>query len=132
MKLSLRVPRFEILVIAAVSVLAVIVTLLILGARTGARERRAAQSAAQAQAQAQAQTAQAANAASQALTLEDFILPEAPGPLQLPDYYPFRPRLPRWSREQADRFWISPRQVAVDLVSAVNDRNMEELFKNVP
>lgn len=123
MKLSLRVPRREILVIAAASVVAVIVTLLVLGGRSGARERRAAQSEAQAARPAAAQPA---------LTLEDFVLPEAPGPVKLPDYYSFRPRIQRWSREQADKFWVSPRQVAIDLIGAVNDRNMEELFRNVP
>jgi hypothetical protein len=46
--------------------------------------------------------------------------------------YPFRPRLQRWSDEQVARYWIPPKDVALEIVSAENDRRIEEMLQNVP
>ena len=125
MKWSLRLPRREVLVIAAGAVIAVIVTLLILSGSSRARQRRMASQAVETQ-------GKPASAAREDLTLEDFVLPEAQPAQTFPEYYPFRPRMQKWSRELVDRFWVSPRQVAVQVIGVVNDRNMEEFFKAVP
>ena len=124
-KLSPRLPRREVLIIAAGAVIAVIVTLLILGGSSRARERRTAEQAMEAQ-------GRQAPAAREELALEDFLLPVSRPAQNLPEYYPFRPRMQKWSRELVDRFWVSPRQVAVGVIGVVNDRNMEEFFKVVP
>ena len=113
-------------IIAAGAVIAVIVTLLILSGSSRARERRLASQVAAEEGR------PAAASAREELALEDFLLPEARPAQSLPEYYPFRPRLQRWSREIVDKFWVSPRQVAVEVIGVVNDRNMEEFFKAVP
>ena len=66
------------------------------------------------------------------LTISDFLLPEAPAPAKAPPYYLFRQRLPRWSKEQVERYWIPPRDVAADVLRKVNDATMEKFFEQIP
>jgi len=30
-----------------------------------------------------------------------------------------------------ERFWVSPRQIAIDTIATINDRNMESVFEKV-
>jgi hypothetical protein len=114
-------PRREALVIAAAAVAAAVITLVVMTVSYNAREHRVLpQGAAGAQSE-----------PSQELSAQDLLLPLPPPAGQPPDYYPFRPRLLRWSRENVDRFWVPPRRIAADAISAANDRNMESLFEKV-
>ena len=66
-----------------------------------------------------------------ALSAQDFILPQnvegdSPGP------YLLRPRLERWREEQVNRYWIPLEDIASDLVRRENDRRIEELFEGIP
>jgi hypothetical protein len=116
-------PRREILIIAAAAVASAVITVVVLTVSYNAGERRTL-------AQASAGT-QGSGALTRELSTEDFLLPLAPPASQPPDYYPFRPRILRWTRENVDKFWVSPRRIALDAISAVNDRNMESLFEKV-
>ncbi|HVO38955.1 MAG TPA: hypothetical protein VMV03_08000 [Spirochaetia bacterium] len=127
MKLSLRLPRREVLIIAGAALMAVIITLAVLVGSSRAADRRRGRNAAQAPVTLPA----AAPREQPALSLEDFILPDAPQPAPLPRYYPFRPRMERWNPQLVEKFWVPPRQVAIDVLGALNDRNMAELFKDV-
>jgi hypothetical protein len=66
-----------------------------------------------------------------ALTVQDFILPEGIGD-EAPGPYLLRSPLKRWSEEQVDRFWIPLKEIALDLVQRENDRRIEELFEGIP
>jgi len=126
-KLSLRLPRREVLIIAAAALIAVIITLAVLAGSSRAADRRRGLAAASGSVKPAAE----ASPQQPVLSLEDFIIPEAPQPAPLPRYYPFRPRIEKWNPQLVEKFWVPPRQVAVDILGAVNDRNMEELFKDV-
>ncbi|HUJ75758.1 MAG TPA: hypothetical protein VL359_12900 [bacterium] len=120
-------PRREILFIALAAAASVIVTLIVLTVSFNARERRALAHSAE-------QTSGAASAQSpgtDAVTADDFVLPAPPAPGAVPDFYPFRPRLLQWSRENVEKFWVSPRRIAADAIGVLNDRNMEGLFQKV-
>jgi len=120
------VPRREVLIIAAAGVASAVITLIVLTVSFNARERRAAELT-----KAAPVGAQAASQAPDKLSIDDFILPTVPPADSLPDYYPFRPRFHRWSRENVERFWVSPRQIAIDTIATINDRNMESVFEKV-
>lgn len=126
MKLSLRLPRREVLIIAAAALIAVIITLAVLAGSSRAADRRRGLNAPAAPASQRAEIRE-----QPGLSLEDFIIPEAPRPSPLPRYYPFRPRIETWNPQLVEKFWVPPRQVAIDVLGAVNDRNMEEIFKDV-
>jgi hypothetical protein len=120
-------PRREIIFIALAAVASAVITLIVLTVSFNARERRMA---------AQSTQSTAAPAAGQAteqreLSADDFVLPVPPAPGRSPDYFPFRPRLPQWSRENVDKFWVPPRQIAADAIGVLNDRNMEGFFEKV-
>ncbi len=119
---TIRLPRREVIFVAAAGVLAAVVTLIVLVASFNAQERRASR------AQAAATTAGPAPAE---LSVDDFLLPSLHPAGVVPDYYPFRPRLQRWSRENVEKFWVSPRQIATDAIGTINDRNMEGMFEKV-
>ncbi len=148
MKLSLRLPRLEkirgilsrgapgrgvlargipreALFIAAVAVASAVITLIVLTASFNSRERRAAQEAREAQGKSMAPQVEQ-------LSVDDFLLPAAPSADKPAGYYPFRPRLLRWSRENVEKFWVSPRRIATDTIGTINDRNMESMFEKVP
>jgi hypothetical protein len=63
---------------------------------------------------------------------EDFLLPELQPAAKPPAYYPFRPRLEHWSEQVIGKYWIPPRDIAIDILGNVNDRNMDRLFEHVP
>ena len=130
MKPSLRLPRPEIIVIAAAAVLAAIVTLAVLASRSGGKERRLVEQAREEQKSAQAIPALSAEDLS--LTPEDFLLPGPPQDDATPDYHPFRPPLSRWGSEIVRKYWVPPREIAIDIVSRINDQDMERLFESVP
>jgi len=121
-----RMPGREVLVIAAVAVASAVITLIVLTVSFNSRERR---SAAQAR---ESQVSLPAPQTEEELSVSDFLLPAAPPADKPAEYYPFRPRLLRWSRENVEKFWVSPRQIATDTISAINDRNLESMFEKVP
>lgn len=123
-----RLPRREVLLVAAAGVLAVVVTLILLITSSNAQDRRASQ---QRLLQTQKSGAAAQSTAEGELSVEDFLLPSLHATSTIPDYYPFRPRLPRWSRENAERFWVPPRQIVIQTIGALNDKNMEQMFEKV-
>ncbi|HEY9593860.1 MAG TPA: hypothetical protein VHE79_05245 [Spirochaetia bacterium] len=130
MKLFNRPPRFEILVIAGVALLSFVITLVVVAASSGARARRVAAAAA-------AERQQNAkpplfSPEELAITADDFILPASPATDRSLDYVPYRPRLPRWSRELVDAYWVPPSDIAAEIVGTINDQNMERLFQKVP
>jgi len=125
-----RVPlpsvRREVVLIAALALASAVVTLIVLTISFNARERRAPDEASDIHGR--GTIAQAKDE----LSFDDFILPAAPQADKPVEYYPFRPRLPRWTKENMDKFWVSPRQIATDTIGIINDRNMESFFEKVP
>ena len=119
-----RLPRREVLVVAAAGVLAAVVTLIVLVASFNAQERRRPQQAAR-------PGVAAPSTVEGELSVDDFLLPSLHSANAIPDYYPFRPRLSRWSRENAERFWVSPRQIATEKMGIIDDKNMESMFEKV-
>ena len=102
---SLRAPRL----------LAFIVTLAVMASSVGARSRRRAQEARQ-ELETTAHAARPVSARSLTLTPDDFLLPQASAvDTDLP-YVPFRPRLEKWSAEMAGKYWIPPRDIAIDVL----------------
>ncbi len=130
MKLSLRLPRREILIIAGAALLAFIVTLVIMASSTGSRARRRALEARQELERTRTQPALTAEDLE--LTADDFLLPRAPAVGTALSYVPYRPRLERWSAEMAARYWIPPREVVIDVLRKINDENMKRLLQEVP
>ncbi len=120
---TIRLPRREVLLVAAAGVLAAVVTLIVLVASFNAQERRASRP--------EAAVRTGTGPAQAELSVDDFLLPSVHPVDAVPDYYPFRPRLPRWSRENVEKFWVSPRQIATDAIGTINDRNMESIFEKV-
>ena len=116
--------RREVLIIAALAGASVVVTLIVMAVPFNERQTRAVLQPRQAQKQASAFT-------ENVLTPEDFDLPPLPRSDQPPDYYFFRPRLSKWSKENVEKFWVPPRQIATDTIETINDKNMESLFEKV-
>jgi hypothetical protein len=111
-------------------VLAFVITLSVLGSSSAARSRRAA---AQAQEESRRQKQPPAFTAEDlALGEQDFLLPSMESPVLQPRYAPFRPRQSRWSAEQAAKYWVSPRDIAGEMVQSMNDRTIQRLFQDVP
>jgi hypothetical protein len=127
-KLFLRLPRREILIVAGVALVSFIVTLAILGSSAGSRARRAQQARQELE---KTRTGPTLSAAELELTPDDFLLPPAPAVTTDLSYVPFRPRLDKWSAEMADRYWIPPRDVAIDVLKGINDENMKRLLQDV-
>lgn len=67
-----------------------------------------------------------------ALGAEDFLLPSLESPVLEPRYAPFRPRQSRWSVEEVAKYWVSPRDIATEMVESMNDRAIQRLFQDVP
>jgi len=108
---------------------AFLVTLTILATSLAARTR---QTAAQAREEAlRARKKPVLTTEELALSVDDFMLPAPPAAEGGPRYVPFRPRLARWTAEIADRYWVSPREIATEIVESMNDRSMERLFQDV-
>jgi hypothetical protein len=125
-----RLPRYEILIVAGVALLAFIITLSVMASSVGARSRRRAQEARQELER--PRTPPVLSADDLALTPDDFLLPQAPSMNTDIPYVPFRPRLDRWPAEIAGKYWIPPRDIAIDVLRAVNDENMKRLLQGVP
>jgi len=96
----------------------------------GGRARRRAQEARQELER--TRTPPVLSAAELELTPDDFLLPPAPTVDTRLSYVPFRPRLERWSAEMVGKYWIPPRDIAIDILKSVNDANMERLLQGVP
>jgi hypothetical protein len=125
-----RLPRVEILAVVGVAVLAFVITLSVLASSTAARARREAAQAREDGARAKKKPPLTAE--ELALSSEDFILPAPQPPAAGLRYTPFRPRLTRWSAELAAKYWVSPRDIAAEIVQSMNDQNMQRLFQDVP
>ncbi len=110
---------------AAAGALAAVITLIVLIASSNARQGRATPSEARGAAGA------ASLSAENELSVDDFVLPSLRPADAAPEYSPFRRRLLRWSRENVEKFWVSPRQIATDAIGTINDRNMESMFEKV-
>jgi hypothetical protein len=126
---SRRLPRTEVLVIAGLGFVTFVITLSVLAAQAGRDIRGRAAAALKEQQKA----LQAPPLTPQELSLQpgDFMLaPAASAPAQ--GYVPWRPKTERWTQEMINQYWVDPREVAVDIVSAVNDQAMETLFEKVP
>ncbi len=105
------------------------ITLSVLASQSASRARRAAELESPARGP---QAPPPITAADLALGEDDFLLPSLQAPAQELRYAPFRPRQQRWTPEQAAKYWVSPRQIATDLVQAENDRAIQRLFQDVP
>ena len=122
-------PRAEVLAVAAVAAVAFVITLAILAGSLASRERLAATRARQEAARAQKKPILTTEELS--LGVEDFMLPASPSTDTQPRYAPFRPRLARWTAEQAAKYWVAPRQVATEIVESENDQLIQRLFQDV-
>jgi hypothetical protein len=116
--------------VAGVAVLALVITLAVVSSAANGRARRAAAQAAEESARAKKKPLLTME--ELALGAEDFILPPLDRPEKKLEYVPFRPRLTRWSAELVAKYWVAPRDVAAEIVQAINDRRMQRLFQDVP
>ena len=123
-------PRVEVLAIVGVALVAFVITLVVTVSSAGVRSRRAAAQASDESARSRRQPL--LTAAELDLGYEDFILPPLNRPPAEPQYVPFRPRLTRWSASLAAKYWVSPRDIAAEIVGSINDQNMQRLFQDVP
>ena len=122
-------PRPEVLIVVAAGVVAFVITLIVLSVSFNSRARGVDGRALKARG---AQGAQGSAAAAESdLSVDEFLLPVVRQDAGIPDYYPFRPRLEKWSRESVEKFWVSPRTIAADALGRINDRNMEGMFEKV-
>jgi hypothetical protein len=119
-----------VLAVVGVAVLAFVVTLAVISSAAAGRSRSAA--AQTAEESARAKKKPLLTMQELALGAEDFILPPLDRPEPRLEYVPFRPRLKRWSADLAAKYWVTPRDVATEIVQTVNDQNMQRLFQDVP
>jgi hypothetical protein len=115
--------------VAAVAAVAFVVTLSILASSLAGRGRLAAAQAREEAARAQRKPALTTE--ELALGVDDFMLPPAPPVETQPRYAPFRPRVSRWSAEQAARYWVPPRDIGLEILESRNDQYIEHLFQDV-
>ena len=66
------------------------------------------------------------------ITPEDYMIPDLAPARKPQQFTPYRPRLQRWSQELVQKYWVDPREIMKEIVGSINDRNMEQLFQNVP
>jgi hypothetical protein len=128
-KWSPQLPRREILIVAGLCLLAFVTTLAVLGSQTAARNRRRAEVRLQTLEKTQKP---ALTAEELSLTPDDFLLPRIEPLVKTPQYEPFRPRLVRWSPQMVEKFWIAPRDIAIEIVSSLNDQRIRHLFETTP
>ena len=130
MKQFLRLPRREVIIVAGAALLSFVITLSIVA--SGARGRLRSAEEAQRAEKGRAQKPPALSSEELSLTADDFLLPKLTPLGTSPTYTPFRPRLPRWSRHMVAAYWISPREIALEIIASINDANMQRLFEKVP
>jgi hypothetical protein len=116
--------------IAGAAIVAFAVTLGIMGASVRGRSLRAREEQRAELARTRRQPALAAE--EMTLSPEDFLLPDLKTTTPEPAYIPYRPHLRRWNAQMAGAYWISPRQIAVDIIASINDQAMQRLFEKVP
>jgi hypothetical protein len=116
--------------IAGVALLAFVITLVVLATASGARARKAAQDRLS-EAVAPA-PAPGLHPEDLGITVDDFLLPKVTAIDTTEHYVPFRQRLTQWTPELIAKYWISPRQIATEIVASLNDQNMRRLFEKVP
>ena len=116
--------------VAGVALLAFVITLIVLASAAGARARKQARDLL---------TETAPSIASPALhpedfgiTADDYLRPSVAAVDTALQYVPFRPRMSRWTPELISKYWISPRQIATEIVASLNDQNIRRLFESVP
>lgn len=66
------------------------------------------------------------------LSPEDFALPAMAAPGKPAEYVPYRPPTKKWTEEMIQAYWIPPREIALDEISAMNDEAIQRLFEKVP
>jgi hypothetical protein len=107
-----------------------VITLAVMASSTAARTRRAA---AEMLRETRAEkTPPTLGAEEISITADDFMLPPLRPVENQQAYAPFRSRLQRWSPALAQKYWVPPREVAAEIVEAMNDRAMEQLLHDVP
>jgi hypothetical protein len=65
------------------------------------------------------------------LGIKDFLL-ETPEPPPQPRVYLFRERMPRWTEEQVQKYWVPVNEAVLRILRRENDRRTEELLREVP
>jgi hypothetical protein len=63
------------------------------------------------------------------LSVGDFLLEDEQGGEEPP--YLLRPRTPRWSDEQVQRYWVPLKDVILDIVSRQSDRRIDQILEDV-
>ena len=63
------------------------------------------------------------------LTLSDFILVDEEDPLERPSFYYHREDRERCTEQEVEQYWISVKDIAIDILARQNDRNAENLFR---
>jgi hypothetical protein len=121
LRLEELTPRHLLVAGAALFVLSLLVTLVVLLA--AGRKDSAPVAAQQASPRAETRPAR--------LRARDFILDE-PKEEPQPDIFFFRPRFSRWSEEQVRRFWVPLDEVLLEHLRRENDSRIEKLFEGVP
>jgi hypothetical protein len=118
------------LLAAVLFVVSALITLLILGA--GARSRSPAEAAGgnpAAESSGGAAAAVSNGGGRGALSVGDFLL-EDPQREEKQTYLS-RPRTPRWSEEQVQRYWVPLKDVILDIVSRQSDHRIDQILEDV-
>ena len=65
------------------------------------------------------------------MMLHQFLLPTAE-PAYTLQPHAWRKRIPRWSQEQIDRYWIPLNKIVLEIIIKENDRRIDAIFEEIP
>lgn len=66
------------------------------------------------------------------IELTDLKIPAEFAEIWKTTWYPYRPRMEQWTREQAKRFRIDPERIGGTILEMENEKLLKELFSSVP
>jgi len=66
------------------------------------------------------------------IKLTDLKIPEEFAEIWKNKWYPFRPRMKQWTKEQAALFDLNPEKIGNTILEAENEELIKDIFANVP
>ncbi len=66
------------------------------------------------------------------IDISDFLIPEDIKSIEEFRWVPYRGMKKKWSREDAEEFWINPEETVRKAAGERNRKHMEELFESIP
>ena len=65
------------------------------------------------------------------ISVTDFHLEDPYSKLMDPKHYPLRKPLKKWTKEQINKYFISPRKIITEQFQKINDNSIRGIFHNV-